>query len=1529
MTTTTTDSSRQQFVFPDNIAVNPSDLPASPSHPSLIDMQVPSIDILNNTASRNTSPLLYYNNVNSITNNHSTNNNNNNYLNNNSNQTPGSRPSSGIFLDDIELPPSGYSAPLFDPAVDLIDVGTESHRLSQNSNPFIQQQQQQQTFSSSLTSEFPHTLPQPTPIKKQQNPFKKHFTNTPACPSLEALIQLDTEYSAALKEYTRKARRLEQSLIYNNILNRLQYALSTLTVTLADRFKSDPTAFAPIYTQAFEFVQTILPENITFTDHRFASFLRPSNQKLLDVFLLLIKSSPSFICASLSRMNLNEVNTFFLSSSDSYDNLASCHRTNALDIIFHSFFPPNAPVLQKFQYFSFIIAFLLDNYLPTERYSRLCFAIIDRILCSGRFTIFQSFEPIFLGFLRDGNFILKTSYRFPVLQDQSNTFQAYSRPFNSTPPSSYQPSENQLATSMNLMNNNYFNASPSISIQMATAVPFIDTDTTSIFSAHSHSDNIDFESKRINFINKAVLQFLTHFNSCKTALFGDLIHFLRLVVHKISPGNKLTILKFLFFEFVFKHMLQTLFSSPETYALVKDFYLTDDQRSKILIPVYQTCLNYVEVIVFKIQYNDIVPHDISLQIRGIYEYFLSTLDSTEDVSDGSVSHQKIIDGDVLDHLGELHEMKESIYSGQFLILSPADVYTLYTRLFPFYSSQPRKNSMTSIISLNLNSISGQNTGSVSSYGYHSHKRSSSTEYTSTGASTPSRADMTAFQKSYQKLDDVNVLLSSDYEQESPLFGSKREDGPCQWNLDDIYFDIEPAFHELVKKFPYLQFPTQSVHMSSLRAHKTQHMRLPTPANEKWQVFYIGEPAAVYAVDEETLLDKMCLPEKTLHGDNPFAADFIKSPLPASAQPYLNAVISALEKCISQSAISSLAWQLRQQHAQYQPLTKNLFASYITESRPFYMDAFMAPPPLRKPVVSDSPSYILDLLTSSAKQAVSINNFLDGGEYSNAIEALLRILPPESSTSYEHSCAEVNSYLMRTIKRDKERSIDNFTFKLRKCDEYTSHYATSIHFANHACEATLRTLGDLRTKVFYTTEVRSNAMWTRARDIITALHRGSSVSSNDKDGLDDSSRSPVFSPSTYSSHPTYRTHSLKRNSSTSSLSSLGAYTFKRLTGGTAKRDHSHKRASFANYVGSSTTGGGPGDFMFALEEYGGINKLSDKETQATLRWLDGQKIENFCDGEELIHRFFCEIEDLIKRFTTTDSSNGGNRRSQSIIASSSLYKHDLGKLILEVEGVDRSGSTNVTGVYPSKSNFYKFRSSSCTKLEAEPISSRRKSIDGSITGSSTSGMTVASSSNTYGTSENSVSSPFQGRPKSMLFPAPELTLSKSYSLRGHKSLKSSPNLIEMFGSLDVGAPTASTMSSSPSFRKLNDFYPKSYHERSLSTSDSNRGDGSNSSTGFYPNNSNISLHNAGASGGTVEEFGIGRTTTPLADDIGRLKQEERRKELEQVVIELQMKLVGLAFSDIGIEGWLEGRLSIVFDKFFYFFMKITNFFLLRL
>jgi len=1520
-TTATADSYRQRFVFPDNIAIGPSDLPVSPGHSSLMDMHDAPLDMLNNPMSRNTSPLLYYSGTNSgITNNQNnhnkTNNNNqNNNNNNNSNQTPASRPSSGIFLDDIELPPPGYHAPHFDPVADLIDVSTDSRRQSLKSNPFIQpqqlQHQQPDTFPSSSANDFSRAQPPPPPplqstpghIKKPQNPFKKHTTSLPACPSLESLIQLDTQHSAASKEYTIKARCLEQTLIYNNVVNRLQYSLSTLTINLADRFKSDPAAFTPAYTQAIDFVHTILKEDMTFADHRFASFLKPSNQKLLDIFLLLIKSSPSFICASLSRMNITEVNAFCSSPSDPYENLASCHRTNALDIIFHSFFPPNAPVLQKFQYFSFIVAFLLDNYLPTERYTRLCLAIIDRFVSPARFTMFQSFEPALLGFLRDGNFILKSSHRFSVLHDpQPSAFQTYSRPFNSTPPSSYQQSESHLAASMNLMNNNYFNSSPSLSLQMATAVPYIDTDTTSISSVHSHSDDIEFDSKRTTFINDAVLQFLKHLNSCRAVLFGDLVHFVRLVVHKISPGNKLTILRFIFFEFFFKHMLQTLFASPETYALVKDFYVTTDQRNKILIPIYQTCLGYTEATVFKDQIAVNVPQDIASQIDRIYEYFLTTLDSADDEPDDSVAHQNIIDGDVLDHLGELHEIKESIYSGQLLVLSPADVYTLYTSLFPFSSVQPRKNSITSTTSSNPNTISNQTTGSISSYGYHSHKRSSSTGYTSTGASTPTRTDMASFPKPYQKLDDLNILLS-DYDQsDSPLFGSKREDGPCQWNLDDVYLDIEPAFDELVKKFPYLQFLSQPVHATSLRAHKAQNLRLPTPASEKWQVFYIGEPAAVYAVDEDTLVDKMCLLEKNRHGDNPFAADFVKSPLPASAQPYVNVVVSALEKLISQSSISGSTWRQQQQHMQYHQSENYPFASYMTESRPLFMDAFMAPPPLRRAAGSESPSYIIDLLANSAEQSISTNNFLDGGKYSNAIEALLRILPPENSTSYEHICAEINSYLMRIIKRDKERRIESFTHRLRKCDEYINPYATAIQFASHDCENTLQMLGDLRTKVFYATEVRSNAMWVRARDIISALNRGSSCCNNDKDAFDDTARSPVSGPGTHNGHHSYRSYTLKRNSSTSSLSSLGAYTFKRLTGGTTKRDYSHKRASFAHYVGASNTGNGPGDAMFAPEEYGGANKLSDKEAQATLNWLEGQNIERFCDGEELIHRFFCELDDLVKRFTTADSSSGANRRSQSIIGSSSLYKHDLGKLIFEVEGVDRSSTTSVSGVYPSKSSFYKFRSSSCTKLEAEPTSSRRKSIDGSITGGSITSITGGGSSNSAGgTSDNTASNSFQGRPKTTLFPAAELSLSRSYSLRGHKSLKSSPNLIEMFGSLDVGAPP--TISSSPSFKKLNDFYPKSHHERSFSTSDSNRADGGN---GFHSNNS--SLHNAGASVGTTDEFGIGRVVTPLADDIGRLKNEERRKELEQMIIELQMKLTGLAFSDIGIEGWLEGKLS---------------------
>lgn len=76
-----------------------------------------------------------------------------------------------------------------------------------------------------------------------------------------------------------------------------------------------------------------------------------------------------------------------------------------------------------------------------------------------------------------------------------------------------------------------------------------------------------------------------------------------------------------------------------------------------------------------------------------------------------------------------------------------------------------------------------------------------------------------------------------------------------------------------------------------------------------------------------------------------------------------------------------------------------------------------------------------------------------------------------------------------------------------------------------------------------------------------------------------------------------------------------------------------------------------DLLAAPEEQGGPNKLSDDQAEMTSLWLQQYGIENFCQGEERIHRFCCEVDKCISKLV------GETIRDAPVLWSSDLYKRE--------------------------------------------------------------------------------------------------------------------------------------------------------------------------------------------------------------------------------------------------------------------------------
>jgi hypothetical protein len=74
-------------------------------------------------------------------------------------------------------------------------------------------------------------------------------------------------------------------------------------------------------------------------------------------------------------------------------------------------------------------------------------------------------------------------------------------------------------------------------------------------------------------------------------------------------------------------------------------------------------------------------------------------------------------------------------------------------------------------------------------------------------------------------------------------------------------------------------------------------------------------------------------------------------------------------------------------------------------------------------------------------------------------------------------------------------------------------------------------------------------------------------------------------------------------------------------------------------------------MKAPAEYGGPRKLSDAQIEKTKKWLERNNVENFCRGEERIHRFCMEVKLLIRKLV------GDTIAASPVLWSSELFARE--------------------------------------------------------------------------------------------------------------------------------------------------------------------------------------------------------------------------------------------------------------------------------
>lgn len=251
--------------------------------------------------------------------------------------------------------------------------------------------------------------------------------------------------------------------------------------------------------------------------------------------------------------------------------------------------------------------------------------------------------------------------------------------------------------------------------------------------------------------------------------------------------------------------------------------------------------------------------------------------------------------------------------------------------------------------------------------------------------------------------------------------------------------------------------------------------------------------------------------------------------------------------------------------------------------------------------SEATPILVAMLQAAASQARAQSDFVGSLSYFRTLQQLHAL----SSSSLR---ADGFATLLNIFSRGPRDSIRRSASAIEEYDAWLVWLKQSQERAEGIIDSMMRRLRALRDKMWYVTDVRNSAPYEHSRNIAVALK----------------------------SMGTRR----RRNS--------------------YKRSQSMPRGSATTYI--YRTESQIIDLLAANEDHGGPNKLSDDQAEKTSRYLEEYGIENFCRGEERIHRFCCEVKACIGKLV------GDNIMDGPVLWSSELYLRD--KKLLEGPPVRR-------------------------------------------------------------------------------------------------------------------------------------------------------------------------------------------------------------------------------------------------------------------
>ncbi|KAG9294618.1 hypothetical protein G9A89_008097 [Geosiphon pyriformis] len=438
--------------------------------------------------------------------------------------------------------------------------------------------------------------------------------NQSGCASGSSLVDLDESclisintpldiyglrYLLSLDRYARQDDFRESLQLHTHLLGialaaRVYYSLDQVYAHLHDMFKHEQRAeFAASYNYLQDTQDAILEYALAAPQPRssFLDYISFKCSKTILEFLMFVRQTPDIVATAFQQMHSQDLDTLLTTEKVTLytngsinnreallNNLPSINRFDIVDILLKGIFGPSS-FLQEDRLRMRMWAEIFARLIAKKKGERFLLDVLDRYAFLSPWTAKKSFELQLMKILQRGDTLLENVTDEEVPKDAP--YSAFSLPFLGI-----------IGNGIGVTNNGVPKPS-NISIPLSSTFEELGQEFTSSEQESQEKSQEDEKPTEMElFLDRACLELLLVLDR-DDVIPARILSLSRAILKQVPEQFRHHATVFLIVQWFFHRFLGRAITYPEHYGMFEEYYISDEQRQKILFMIHQRLYRYV------------------------------------------------------------------------------------------------------------------------------------------------------------------------------------------------------------------------------------------------------------------------------------------------------------------------------------------------------------------------------------------------------------------------------------------------------------------------------------------------------------------------------------------------------------------------------------------------------------------------------------------------------------------------------------------------------------------------------------------------------------------------------------------------------------------------------------------------------------------------------------------------------------------------------------------------------------------------